>query len=239
MPLLDHFHKPYVNEAPWPSMTLMWAATLTSWLNRTLPRDDYRAFANVHVGLRVSADIAEFGRDEPVEANGSHGGLATLTAAPPAVATIPGVFTEEVEVQVSDTYRSFRLLGVIELVSPANKKEAGERSAFVSKCEAYLRQGVGLVVVDVVTERLNNLHNELMDRVGGPAPPRLGDDRPTYVVGYRPVRRGGQSEIDVWPYPAVIGEPLPAVPLGLRKGPTVVLDLEGTYSEALANSGVR
>jgi hypothetical protein len=33
---------------------------------------------------------------------------------------------------------------------------------FAAKCTAYLQQGVGLVVVDVVTERRDRLHAELM-----------------------------------------------------------------------------
>ena len=238
MPLLDHFHKPWCDEAPWESMTLMWAAKLTGWLNRTLPAGEYRAFANIHLGPRVAADVAEVGRERSAEANGRHAATATVTDAPPAVATIPAIFTDEAEVQVSTTYRTFRLLGVIELVSLANKKGAGERQAFVSKCEAYLRQGVGLVVVDVVTERLANLHNELMARLGGDAVALLPHKRPTYVSGYRPVRRDQQAEIDVWPYPAAVGQPLPSPPLCLRGGPVVTLDLEGTYQDALSDMGI-
>jgi hypothetical protein len=44
------------------------------------------------------------------------------------------------------------LVGAIELVSPANKDRSTHRDAFVSKCETYLRQGIGLVIIDVVTE---------------------------------------------------------------------------------------
>ncbi len=238
MPLLDHFHKPWRDEAPWECVALMWAAKLTGWLNHTLPAGEYRAFANVHLGPRVAADVAEVGRGRPAEANGSHAGTATLAPPPPAVATIPGLLAEEAEVQISTTYRSFRLLGVIELVSPGNKKEADEREAFVAKCTAYLRQGVGLVVVDVVTERLVNLHNELMARIGGASPPLLPHKQPTYVASYLPVRRDGRSEIDVWPYPTAVGQVLPDAPLGLRKGPVLRLDLEGTYMDALADMGI-
>jgi hypothetical protein len=156
------------------------------------------------------------------------------------VGTIPAVFTEEVEVQIEERRRSFRLAGVIELVSPGNKKEADERQAFLAKCVAYLRQGVGLVVVDVVTERLVNFHNELMRSIGGPNPPLLPDPTPTFVTGYRPVHRreSGRNEIEVWPYTAEVGRPLPSVPLGLRNGPVLQLDLEATYTEALADSGL-
>jgi len=44
-------------------------------------------------------------------------------------------------------------VAVVELVSPGNKKEADERVQFVAKCLSYLGRGLGLVVVDTLTER--------------------------------------------------------------------------------------
>jgi hypothetical protein len=41
--------------------------------------------------------------------------------------------------------------------------------------------------------------------------------------------------MEVWVNPAPLGEPITAVPLGLRRGPVVTLDLEGTYSQALSD----
>lgn len=51
-----------------------------------------------------------------------------------------------------------RLVAAIELVSPANKDPADTRRAFVAKCASYLSQGIGLIVVDIVTTRHANLH---------------------------------------------------------------------------------
>ncbi len=237
MPLVDHFRPPYDDTAPWPSVCALWVGKLVGWLNRTLPKDEYRAFANVHLGNRVEADVAEFESAGPPN-GGRNGAVATLPAAPPALFTVPAIFPEEVEVQISEPRRTFRLSAVIELVSPGNKKETAERQAFVAKCVTYLRQGVGLVIVDVVTERLANFHNELMQAVGGSPATLLPKGVGTYVSGYRPVHRGDRNEIDVWPLQAVVGQPIPSVPLGLRRGPLVPLDLEGTYTEALTDSGL-
>ncbi|MBY0458893.1 MAG: DUF4058 family protein, partial [Gemmataceae bacterium] len=131
------------------------------------------------------------------------------------------------------------LVGVIELVSPANKKEQSEREAFVSKCVAYLKRGIGLVVIDVVTERHANLHNQLMEALGA-QPSQLLSDTPIYVSGYRPVHRRDTraNELEVWPYAATIGGLVPAVPLGLRGGPVVLLNLEGTYTAAIEATGL-
>jgi hypothetical protein len=239
MPLLDHFHPPLDDELPWASVGTLWVAKLVGWLNRTLPADEYRAMASVHLGRQAEADVAEFETRPDELAGGRNGAVATLPQAPPAVATIPAIFPDEFEVRIKDRRGGFRLAGAIELVSPANKKESDERRAFLAKCVSYLRQGVGLVVVDVVTERSADFHNELMDLIGGPTPPRLPDPTPTYVAGYRPVhrRKTKRNEIEIWPYAAPVGSPIPSAPLGLRNGPVVPLDLDGTYREALTDSG--
>jgi hypothetical protein len=238
MPLLDHFHEPGVEELYWGSVGGAWAVALMGWLNRTLPRDEYRAFANMYLGPKVEADVAEFERRDSTGAD-RNGSIATEVA-PPAVGTISSVFPDDTEVLIRDETNRLRLAGVIELVSPGNKKEVKERDSFVAKCAAYLQKGIGLVVIDVVTSRLTNLHNLLMARIGGPEPPLLPPDCPTYVVGYRPVHRRetGANEIEMWPYAATVGQPVPAVPLALRGGPVVMLDLEGTYTSAIEATGL-
>lgn len=230
MPLLDHFRPPTSDDAPWESFNTLWVAALVRWLNSHLPGHQYRAFAQVHLGPHVEADVAEF---ELAPAGDGGNGVATIgTAAPPAVVTIPAIFPDDVEVRITETRNTQRLVAVIELVSPGNKEEPGERRSFAAKCLSYLRRGVGLVVIDVVTERRANLHDELMRLMDLVSPPGLPLDTPTYVVGYRPVRRGERNEIDLWPFPLQVGDRLPAVPLGLRGGATVLLDLETTYQDA-------
>src|SRR5438034_206250 len=122
MPLLDHFHDPATEELYWPSVASAWGVALMGWLNQTLPREEYRAFARMHLGPQVEADVAEFTRRDADEA-GRNGSVATVTA-PPAVGTIPAIFPDDVEVVIRDETDRFRLAGVIELVSPGNKKEA-------------------------------------------------------------------------------------------------------------------
>ncbi len=81
-------------------------------------------------------------------------------------------------------------------MSEANKKEANERDAFIRKCAAYLQRWIGVVVIDVVTSRLANLHNQLMQAIGGSGPPLLPTPTPHYVASYRPVHREERNEID-------------------------------------------
>jgi hypothetical protein len=238
MPLLDHFHPPLKDNPPWTSINTLWVAELTRWLNRTLPRDVYQARAQTHLGSQVEADVAEYERMSGNGAADRNGPVATLPEAEVAVASIPGVFPDDFAVHLVDRTDSYRLVGAIELVSPGNKKETAEREAFLGKCLTYLQHGIGLVVVDVVTERRSNLHNELVHRLGGGQPPAVLPDQPLYVAGYRPVHRGGKNLIDLWPKAAHLGQPIPSVPLPLRGGPLVQLPLDETYSQALTDSGL-
>jgi hypothetical protein len=214
----------------------MWAAELVRWLNRTLPEDEFVAYPTLHLGTEVEADVAEY--DLRTTGASASGTTATLPQAPPAIATIAAVFPDSAEVRVGTTRDEWSLCGVIELVSEGNKKERGEREAFVAKCASYLQRGIGVVIVDVVTNRLANLHNQLVQLIGGPTPPLLPAQPPCYVAAYRPVHRGDRNEIDIWPYPVAIGSQIPAAPFALRAGPTIVLDLEGTYSEAVSVLGL-
>lgn len=240
MPLLDHFHGEVELDFPWPTLAQAWAVSLMSWLNRTLSRDDYLALTNVRLGTQVEADVAEYRREELAELpSGVNGSVATLTSTPPALFTIPAIFPDDIEVEVCERRGGRPIVGVIELISPGNKKEREERDAFVAKCVTYLRRGIGLVLVDVVTERRWNLHNELMKVIGGAAPTLMADV-PTFVTGYRPVHRreASANEIEIWPLVATIGEAIPSVSFSLRGGPVVVLDLEAAYADALRAGGM-
>jgi hypothetical protein len=68
-----------------------------------------------------------------------------------------------VTVEILSTEGGRTLVAAIELVSPGNKDRATKRRLFAAKCASYLSRGVGLVVLDVVTSRQGNLHNELAD----------------------------------------------------------------------------
>jgi len=231
MPLLDHFHPPARIRAPWESLGTLWVSKLMAHLNRLLPRDRYQAFATVHLGSEAEADIAEFEVPGDWLATGD-GGVATL-AVPPVV-TVEVAIRDEFEVEVKDVREGMSLVGVIEFISPANKDRPETREKLVSKTLAYLDLGVGVILVDIVTNRSANLHNELVASLRARAAARL-PDVPTYVAGYRPTRDGDRWTIDMWPYVAPVGAVVPTVPLALKGGPLVPVDLEGTYSAALAD----
>jgi hypothetical protein len=140
-------------------------------------------------------------------------------------------------VQIADATNRRRLVAVVEFVSPGNKKEADERTSFVAKCCTYLRQGIGLVVVDVVTSRTANLHDELIRLMGLGTRYLFSGPTPTYAVSYRPAHEPGQNTIGLWPHALEVGRALPTVPLPLKGAGLIPLDLEATYETALEQSG--
>jgi hypothetical protein len=222
MPLLDHFHPP-VSSSPWESFHTRWATAIGNHLRGVLPRG-YRTRIMVHLG----AQGEEFSNG-PV----GEGGLAVQTWAPPAVTLVlPLTFTDSLEVQVIDQQDDARLVGVIELVSPSNTDRDTARHAFATKCAAYLQRGLGLVVVDIVTSRLANMHNELVRLLSLDTSLELGIGTSLHATSYRPAQQGKVGRADVWVAPLVVGRPLPTVPLPILGNDRLFpLDLETTYTE--------
>jgi hypothetical protein len=245
MPLLDHFHPPLSQQRHWESFHSRWAAALADALNSGLLPEGYFAEMQVTLGAgRVEVDVPTL--KEPTNGAAAStpgttgGGVATAAAAvwaPPAPAfELPASFPDDVEVLVFDTEGGPTLVGAIELVSPGNKDRPEARRAFAVKCLAYLQQGVGLVIVDVVTTRRANLHDEMIALMPGEVP-SFPAAAPLYAAAYRPFRRQDTEGIAVWPAPLAIDQELPALPLWLRGlGVPVRVDLETAYTEARRHS---
>jgi hypothetical protein len=149
---------------------------------------------------------------------------------------MPAIFPDEIEVRVLAIGTGATLVGAIEFISPGNKDRPEPRRAFAAKCASYLQQGTGLVIVDVVSERLANLHDELIRLMQLPDDFRFPSQTMLYVVSYRPFRTAESDQVEFWPVPMDLGEPLPVMPLALRGGPTLPVDLEKTYTEACVSS---
>ena len=87
-------------------------------------------------------------------------------------------------------------------------------------------------MVDVVTERQANLHHDILGLLDGADAARLPAGAELYAAAFRPVRRDGVEQIDVWPCPLAVGGALPTLPLGLTAEACVPVDLEATYTDA-------
>jgi hypothetical protein len=232
MELLDHFRPPLSVRRHWHAFHNAWATYLSSDLNRLLP-EGYFAEPNVRFVFEI--DVATFEEDGPDRTAVGGDGTAAQPASPSETWSVPSptlsipisTITETAEILVFDREGGPTLAAAIELVSPANKDRAAHRDAFVSKCAAYLQQGIGLVLVDVVTDRRANLHDELFARLS------LNEvtpwDADLYAVAYRLVQRQEQVHVDIWQQALVVGGALPTMPLWLPGHLCLPVDLESTY----------
>lgn len=232
MTLLDHFHPPLSLRRHWHAFHNAWATYIASDLNCRLP-EGYFAEPKVQFGIEI--DIATFEEAPTVSEGRQEYEIASPSTAagaewkpPPPVHLIPfQLIGDIVEVAIFSSDTGPTLVGVIELVSPANKDRATHRTAFVSKCETYLRQGIALIVVDIVTNRQANLHNELLARLEASDASSL--EANLYAVAYRPVERDGEVSLAIWQEILTVSQPLPTLPLWLGETLCLPVDLEATY----------
>lgn len=237
MPLLDHFHPPLHPQHHWESFHSNWATRLADALNDQWLPSEFLAEEYTHAGSRLEIDVATFEQSLARSDTRPHGS-ATATLSPPvwtppaALHTMPAVFPASFEVRVFSTTTGLTLVAAIELISPGNKDRPEERRAFATKCASYLYQGISLIIIDIVTNRRANLHNDTMRLMDAAAEFDLPADVNLYAVAYRPVLRQERAEIDVWPATCAIGAPLPLLPLRLTGDLFVPVDFEASYQEA-------
>jgi hypothetical protein len=236
MPLRDHFHPPLSERRPWESFQTTWASALADYLTEEVLPPGYIALVQIHPGAAVEIDVATYGEPGAPAPGGGSGGAATAarTVWTPVAAPLllPAVFPPGCTVEILSTEGGRTLVAAIELVSPRNKDRAGKRRLFAAKCATYLSRGIGLIVMDVVTSRQGNLHNELIDLLGLDAALHLPPDSDLYSVAYRPLLEGGAGRIETWSTLLAVGNPLPTLPLSLEAEHCVAVNLETAYLEA-------
>jgi hypothetical protein len=236
MPLLDHFHPPLQGRRHWEGFHGWWAAAIAGRLNEQLLPPEYFAEFQVTVGTRIEVDVATFTEDAAPGSSRPNGPATAVQArawAPPTpVAVIPALFPDDFQVQVFSSVAGPTLVAAIELVSPGNKDREDARRAFAAKCAAYLQRGIGLMIVDIVTSRHANLHDDLMTLLGHSAGSTFPTPTHLYATAYRPAHREERNEIDLWREPLALGQALPTLPLAVRGLGCLPIDLEGTYTEA-------
>lgn len=241
MPLRDHFHPPLSNVRHWNAFHSRWATALADALNAELLPEGYFAEPQVHVGSRVEIDVATFSESESPEQTATratqNGGVATAARTvkwtPPAPALVMDIkFPDEIEVQVLSTEGGPTVVAAIELISPGNKDRNEKRQAFVSKCVSYLAEGIGLIIIDIVTSRSANLHNEIVSLLGQGDDFHLETESGLYAVAYRPWRSEKKEAVDLWPAVLHLEQALPLLPLALRGYGCLPIELEATYMEA-------
>ncbi|MEN8217001.1 MAG: DUF4058 family protein [Pseudomonadota bacterium] len=229
MALQDHFHPPLSIHRHWHAFHNAWATYIASNLNHVLP-EGYFAEPNVQFGIEI--DVATFekpGQFDDLPEKVSMRPEKSIKWVPPApTQTFPfEPISELVEVSIFNDEEGPTLKGAIELVSPANKDRPAHRRAFVSKCLQYLQQGLGLIIVDVVTNRSANLHNELLKNITTSV--SNISNAPLYTTAYRVVTHNKESSLDIWQESLELRQSLPIMPLWLPGSIFLPVDLGATY----------
>ncbi len=192
-------------------------------LNQMLP-EGYFAEPNAQFGIEI--DVATYSEGSSLENQTQAGKRLEWVPRSPTATLLFQLITDVVEVQIFSVQEGPTLVGAIELVSPANKDHPAHRDAFTAKCQTYLQQGIGLIIVDVVTPLTANLHNELMKRLDMPIDPMQAD---LYAIAYRVAETDETSHLEIWQESFTIGSPLPILPLYLKGGLYLPINLEKTY----------
>jgi hypothetical protein len=228
MPLLDHFHPPLSERRHWQGFHSRWASSIADALNAEGLGENLFAEPTIDLGS-IEVDVATLD-DTTSSASSGTQAVATLPRIIAPTWVVPAVFPDTFEVRVIRNDGGPRLVAAIGLISPANKDRPQTRRVFAVKCASYLAQGIHLIVVDVVTNRLANLHNEIIELMQT-ADFRFSEATKLYAAAYRPLRRETREEIEVWPATFDVGDALPKLPLYVGPELAVMVDLDAAYQE--------
>lgn len=233
MPLLDHFHPPLHGPRRWEGFHHSWATSIAYQLNELLPAD-YFAESEISLGPEVEVGVATM---QETKFTGGAVAIAERVATvwtpprPQFAVKVDYSHLDSCEVRVYQDLGGAELRAAIELISPANKDRPDSRQTFAAKCAGYLKHGVSVVLIDIVTSRKANLHRELFKALAVKSRHALWrSPSGLYAVSYRPVTARRNPRIEVWPERLALGKGLPIMPLWLRRDVLVPLDLETCYT---------
>ena len=231
MPLRDHFHPPLSNQKNWEGFHGLWPGLITVRLNQILP-SRFEAEPSVHVGSEIEIDVATLEGEDNDDSNPAVTGDLAFELTLPSLAVETELVTQsEYEVRIFDTRRNRRLVAAIEIVSPSNKDRPETRQVFVTKCQALLKKGVSVAIVDLVTSKKFNLYTELLELIGQRDPAFVPEPPAIYAAACRWVPRGPKHVLETWSHVLHLGQPLPTLPLWLAENFAIPLDLETTYEQ--------
>jgi len=130
-------------------------------------------------------------------------------------------------VEIRDASRGHVLVTLIEIVSPSNKRPGPDRHAYEAKQQEILQSDTSLIELDLLRAGRPLIGGPLIIEAAAGLEPR-----PDYLVAVnRAWQRGADLEYEL--FPIRLEEPLPCIPVPLRKDePEVPLDLQYTFHQA-------
>ncbi len=129
-------------------------------------------------------------------------------------------------VEIRDAKRNRELVTLIEILSPSNKRQGADRTAYESKQRNVLESDVNLIEIDLLRSGRRIMPNREMEAAAASIEPPAD-----YLVM---VSRAEDRVAKSWGYigfPVSIREPLPCFEVPLRPSdPEVLLDLQAVFS---------
>ena len=210
------------------SLHTFWQTQLVAWLKPRLP-PGYRAF----LGSVPKLSIGTANGRPDVSVRNWESAEEDATRAPEASDAPdfegPATLTVDADTAVHIDWHG-QLIAAIELVSPRNKDRPDSRELYVGRYFGYIRQGVHLLLIDVLPRPAGfSFADAVAAQVGVRLPPTPVPFAVSFRVG-EPVPDG--TLVAYWRRPLAAGEPLPSIRLALTVHQSVVIDLESTYREA-------
>ena len=229
MPILDHLSEEITNIVEFQSFHNAWAVYLAGKLNEVLPRG-FRAKPHAQIGS-WEVDV----RTDRFLTEGEKEKLKIQYQPPTASATAHTSFPIELEVFIVNvSQRTQKIVGVIEIVSKANKDRPQNRDAFVAKCHNILSQGISLIIGDILSVPFFNLHNLLLRALKiNVGKMEEKTEMPLYCSSYRVTFDVNEKPVvEFWTHSLKVGDTLPILPLFITSEIAVPVKLEEAYMEA-------
>lgn len=224
MPLHD-----WSDDRGWDSVHLLWLNHLLDWVQPRLPAG-FRAYLGAVPALSIDTPN---GRPDlnvrrwPVTSPTPAGNTASTVAEPDeeAVAT----FTLDPQRAVHVDFHG-QLMAAIELISLRNKDRPSARARYLGRYVGYLRQGIHLLLIDVLPRPAEFSFADAIALELGFA---QAASPPPCAVSYRvgePLPEG--TLLAFWRRSLQVGQPLAIIPLALTTSEAIPVDLEQTYQQA-------
>jgi hypothetical protein len=228
MPLHD-----WKDERGWDGVHLLWLSELVRWLRPRLP-EGFRAYVGSVPALTVESsngrpDLQVRRWQPPPPGSAPQTTTALLEPDLEGVATF--AFDPHLAIHVD---HHGCLVAAIELVSPRNKDRREAKESYASRYLGYLRQGVHLLLVDLLPRPADfSFLDVLGPALGLAIPATPAPFAASFRVG-APIAKGEAESplIGVWYRALQPGQPLPALPLALGADQHLVIDLEPSYRGA-------
>ncbi|MEX2559712.1 MAG: DUF4058 family protein [Pirellulales bacterium] len=213
-----------------------WTIAICDTLNAGLLPPGYSALVEQHAGGLVPDLLALQRRSwssRPAEAV-----AGVVTATPPATSLVrqaKSVLAARAN-RVVIRHRLGEIVCVLEIVSPGNKSSRSALRAFVEKTIEFLRQGIHLLVIDILPPTPRDplgMHKVVWDEIEE-EPFELPSGKPFTLAAY--VAGDPLTGIETTAYVELIGvgDILPDMPAYLDRGAYVPVPLEPTYQAAWA-----